>query len=298
MVKKVKHAYLIIAHGQFDVLRNLVSLIDDERNDIFIHFDKKVVNVPVINVTKSTLYLLTERIDVRWGDYSQIQAELALFSFAKQCQVGKWYQYFHLISGQDMPIKDQDYIHNFFDSHAGKEFIGFFQGDAANELTKKVGCYHLFPKRFSKERKINFHNLLRALFIRIQLLFGGVRNKDVEIVRGTNWVSITNDFVEYILSHKGEIQRRFRYTFCADEVYKHTLCWNSEFKNRVYDITDEARGCMRCINWIISSEKSFLPSFTMADYDKLRNSEALFARKFDEENLDVVNRLHKQIESN
>ena len=295
MTNNPKHAYLIIAHNQFEVLKNLISSIDDERNDIFVHFDKKVVDVPVLNVMKSTLYLLEERIDVKWGDYSQIQVELELYSFAKQCATSEGYQYYHLISGQDMPIKDQNYIHNFFENHKGKEFIGFFQGDTSQELTRKVGCYHLFPKSFSKDRKINVHSLLRALFIRIQLLFGGTRNKDIEIVRGTNWVSITNDFVEYILSHREEIKRRYKYTFCADEVYKHTLCWNSKFKNRVFDINNEARGCMRCINWIVSSNKSFLPSFTMDDYNRLRDSDALFARKFDEKNIDVVYRLREQI---
>lgn len=37
-----KHAYLIIAHNEFDLLQKLISVLDDERNDIFIHIDKKV----------------------------------------------------------------------------------------------------------------------------------------------------------------------------------------------------------------------------------------------------------------
>ena len=31
------HAYLIIAHDQFDLLESLLKCIDDERNDIYIH---------------------------------------------------------------------------------------------------------------------------------------------------------------------------------------------------------------------------------------------------------------------
>lgn len=37
-----KHAYLIMAHGNFRILRCLLELIDDFRNDIFIHIDAKV----------------------------------------------------------------------------------------------------------------------------------------------------------------------------------------------------------------------------------------------------------------
>lgn len=36
-----KHAYLIIAHNQFALLKELLKSIDDERNDIYIHIDKK-----------------------------------------------------------------------------------------------------------------------------------------------------------------------------------------------------------------------------------------------------------------
>lgn len=32
-----KHAYLIKAHHQFALLRKLLMLLDDERNDIYIH---------------------------------------------------------------------------------------------------------------------------------------------------------------------------------------------------------------------------------------------------------------------
>ena len=37
----MKHAYLIIAHGEYNLLNILVNMIDDVRNDIFIHIDKK-----------------------------------------------------------------------------------------------------------------------------------------------------------------------------------------------------------------------------------------------------------------
>lgn len=41
----MKHAYLIMAHHEFEVLGKLVQALDDERNDIYIHFDKKVKTI-------------------------------------------------------------------------------------------------------------------------------------------------------------------------------------------------------------------------------------------------------------
>ena len=288
-----KHAYLIIAHNEFEILKLLVKALDDVRNDIYIHFDAKVKELPVLNCEKSSLYILPCRVDVRWGDYSQIETEMLLFEYAHDMQnkEGVSYQYYHLISGVDIPLKSQDYIHNFFNTHQGKEFLGYYQGDLQLELRKKVQMYHLFPKKFTKDGKWTFCNIIRALFCRFQLYFGIKRNNDICLVRGTNWVSVTNDFVEFLLSKKKEIQKRFHHTFCADEVYKHTLCWNSHFKDCIYNPTNEALGCMREINWIVTERFSYLPSFKMNDYERLKNSPMLFARKFDTANIDVVKKI-------
>ena len=292
-----KHAYLIIAHNEFEILKLLVAALDDARNDIYIHFDAKCGELPLLKCAESKLYILPKRIDVRWGDYGIVEVEMLLFEYAYgiQKRSGVSYQYFHLISGVDIPLKSQNYIHEFFKTHKGKEFLGFYQGNLEHELRKKVQMYHLFPKYFSKERKLNIRAVLRALFCRIQLLVGFRRNRDIMLVRGTQWASVTNEFVEFLLSKKKEIKKRFHQTFCADEVYKHTLCWNSEFKDAIYNPDNEAIGCMREINWVITDKESFLPSFTMADYNRLKESPMLFARKFDAADIDIVKRIISEL---
>lgn len=292
-----KHAYLIIAHNEFEILKHLIAALDDIRNDIYIHFDAKCKNLPNLECNEASLYILRDRIDVRWGDYSQIETEMLLFEHAHNMQIktGVYYQYYHLISGVDIPLKSQDYIHDFFNRNNGKEFLGFYQGNFEMELRKKVQMYYLFPKHFSKTRKFNLRSIVRALFCRFQFFVGYRRNKDIDLVRGTNWTCITNDFVEFLLSKKKEIYRRFSHTFCADEVYKHTLCWNSSFKDRIYNSNNEAFGCMREINWVITENDSYLPPFTMSDYKRLKESPMLFARKFDSTNIDVVKRILSEL---
>ena len=65
----MRHAYLLIAHNDFELLSNLVKTIDDRRNDIYIHIDKKVKTLPIIDTQNSNVYILKNRIDARWGDY-------------------------------------------------------------------------------------------------------------------------------------------------------------------------------------------------------------------------------------
>lgn len=43
----MKHAYLIITHSEFEILSRLLQALDDERNDIYIHFDRKLKKCPV-----------------------------------------------------------------------------------------------------------------------------------------------------------------------------------------------------------------------------------------------------------
>ena len=136
---------------------------------------------------------------------------------------------------------------------------------------------------------------MRALFAKLQLVVGVIRNGDIDLTRGTNWSSVTNDFVAFLLSQRQQIYKRFHHTFCADEIYKHTLCWNSDFRDKVYDLKTESLGCMREINWVITETDSFLPSFTMNDYRRLKESKCLFARKFDGKNINIAERIIKEL---
>lgn len=64
-----KHAYLILAHSEPEILGVLVSLLDDERNDIFIHIDKKsnIIDFSGVKTARSNLFFLEERMDAKWG---------------------------------------------------------------------------------------------------------------------------------------------------------------------------------------------------------------------------------------
>ena len=45
----MKHAFLIIAHNEYPVLEVLLSMLDDERNDIYLHIDKRAKYIGVIS---------------------------------------------------------------------------------------------------------------------------------------------------------------------------------------------------------------------------------------------------------
>lgn len=71
----MKHAYLIIAHNNKRILEILLSMLDDIRNDIYLHVDARSNLLDDLNVSlkHSHLYVLRNRIKVYWGTVSQIK---------------------------------------------------------------------------------------------------------------------------------------------------------------------------------------------------------------------------------
>lgn len=286
----MKHAYLILAHHEYSILDRLIQAIDDPRNTIFIHFDKKVTELPDLKTTYADIHLIKGRVDVRWGDVSVIEAELRLFEAAVNKDK---YDYYHLLSGVDMPLKSQNEIHAFFNQHQGKEFVGYSTYDYHNEIERKVNRFHLFPKDFRLSSGILpfMKRLVRFVVLKMQYIFGYRRNVYTDFKKGTQWVSLTDDFIKYIISKKNEVLKIYQNTFCSDEIFIQTLCWNSSFKDKVYSYDHESEGCMRMIGW----RDGVLYDWENNDYNVLIQSKYLFARKFNSKNLEVVDRILRHI---
>lgn len=283
----MKHAYLIIAHSEYEILECLINCLDDERNDIFIHIDKKATfNGENLKVQKSSLYILPERLDVRWGDYSMVEVELMLFSKAYSCGP---YSYYHLLSGVDLPLKSQDYIHEFCRLHQGKEFVGIAQNVSQKELDWRSQHWFVFSRDF--QSKNLFKRFIRAIFSRLQSVFH-YRRTTLQIKKGAQWCSITHELVGYLLVNRKLIRDTFNHTYCPDELFIQTLSWNSKFRSCIYNIDNEFEGCKRYIKW----ENSVLLPLCMNDIDMMIQSTKWFARKFTSENISVVRNILKYVQ--
>lgn len=280
----MKHAYLILAHNEWALLQILLNCIDDPRNDIYVHIDAKVKDIPQLTTEKAGLKVLQNRVDVRWGDLSVVEAEYALFETAV---ANGPYEYYHLLSGVDLPLKSQDYIHDFCSRNSGKEFIGYTLTEINPELERKVMRYHLYPRLFKGANM--FQKALRALYIRLQMLFGIRRNKGIDFKKGSQWVSVTQGMAEYFIDHKEWVMKTFHHTFCSDEIVMQTLCWQSPYKENIYLADDDGLGCMRAIGW----HGHQLENWKASDYDTLAGHKAFFARKFDSTDMDFIHRIEQ-----
>ena len=286
----MKHAFLIIAHNKYKQLQKLIDLLDDERFDIYVHIDKKSI-LPTLKSTKSKLYLLKNRIDVRWGDISQIECELSLFESASKRER---YDYYHLISGIDLPIKSNDYIYNFFETNKGFEFINYV--DESNYIRKRVGRYVL-GTRYQRPKNIK-EKTIYYLTSHVQPIldkFYKRKFQNTEYKMGANWASITHEFCLFLLLNKQNILKTYSHTTCTDEIYKQTLCWNSKFKKNLYDSNYGYKGCVRLIDWKRGNPYTW-GQYLEDDKEIITKSEALFVRKIDAYKYPgIVNFIEKEI---
>ena len=276
-----KHAYLIIAHNNYYCLKKLLELLDDERNDIYLHIDKKSTDFDFSFFQqvckKSVVIYPKKRIDVRWGTQSQIRTEMLLFRTAFERGP---YHYYHLISGVDLPLKTQEEMHRFF--------------DAKNEIYL---CYTTNPTKWDCQRITRYHNVLPdkklgkrlngyLYMLQEKLGVDRIKRKGFQICKGGNWASLTNAAVEFLLSNERTIYKMTRFSSCADEVYKQTMLLNHGFQVNPEDW-----------RYMVNTPGSSHPKvFTADDFPVLMAQNKLFARKFDERtDREVIDLVYKSL---
>ena len=182
----------------------LLKLLDDKRNDIFVHIDAKS-DFPIDSLSDSVKYsslVIIDRIPIYWAEYSQVEAELKLLDAAFNSE--RKYSYYHLLSGMDLPLKTQDQIHDFFESET-REFIATAPGEGAYQLNHVRYSYPLL--RLSAFRHSKMLKALNEVLVLGQKMLHINRTKEFEnggwhFYDGWTWFSITDDFVQYVLENK------------------------------------------------------------------------------------------------
>lgn len=297
----MRHAFLIIAHNNWWQLKQLIQLLDAQNHDIYVHIDKKSKSFReeffLRSASKSKVYFFQE-YEVFWGGFSQVQVELFLFEKAYQRQ----YDYYHLISGADLPLKSNWEVDAFFEKNKGKEFILYDDEKLKNdpEILRRTKYYHFlqnYRRRYLQKWKNEFFTFWErvSLVIQIVLHINRVKDLDWTIKYGSQWVSITNELVEELLKHRKKIEKVFYCTNCADELFIQTIAYNCGFKNRIYYPDHGMQGNVRFIDWT-RGQNGNPYTFKNQDYHILQTNKNLFARKFSESiDKEIIQRICSEI---
>ena len=152
-------------------------------------------------------------------------------------------------------------------------------GETMRQRTRdRIAIYHPLQNAVGR----NVGQIERIMFVtqRLLLHIDRLRGSGLVLGKGAEWFSITQAFARYVIAEWPQIGRYFMNSFCADEMFLHTMLLNSPYRDNVYhpDADDNCESMMRLIHW----SNGDLKTFQTDDYEELASSPMLFARKFDE----------------
>jgi hypothetical protein len=262
-------AHLIITYTSPLQTERMIRSMQHPDFDFYIHVDKKVdISSHLFLAGIPQVYLIDNRTDVVWAGYNTIKATIR--SVEEILASGKKYDYIHLMSGQDYPIKPANQVHDFFVKHNGHEFLEFEHFDKwSDEAYPRIQQYHLtnyrFPGRYQFQWLMN------------KLLPSRVSPVQMEYFGSSMFWALTPMCLRYVidfLKSNPKFQRFMHFTWGADEFLFQTLVLNSSFKTNVLNnnllFLDRGKG------------EAHPNIITTAHYQAMLQSEKLFARKFDQ----------------
>lgn len=286
-----KIAVLIMCHKNKEQVLKFINQFNPKKYDIFVHIDVKY-NDDFSLFNKDNVYVISNRVDVKWGTIEQVDATTNLLTYATA--KGE-YLFYWLCSGQDLLIKSSNEIYSFLEQSKDFNFItkiSISNDKVYGRFMKRNELY--YPKFMLKNKFIskvikNIYMILTGGRTHTFRIFKRKFSKLYDFLFSSQWFCINGETTKYILKFLNDnpsYYKNFSSTICADECFFSTIVYNSVYKSTIKD-------GLTYIDW---SEGNRSPkTFRMEDYDKIISSNKFIARKFD---VSVDNKIVEKIISN
>ena len=297
----MRHAILIIAHKNLDQLIRLLSVLQDDDFDIYIHLDKKW---QVSDGDIKKLINAGENITVLGTRYSgyldtwslcKITLELVKEALRKK----KNYSYFLLLSGQDYPIKPMSYIKNTLETLYPKPLIDVTPMAKDNWIYSgfkwiRFHPYYRLVEKITDVKAIRKLMLMPAYGIQfiITLLlkspYQRLKNENCSLYGGSAWWILPVEIINLCLEEyekNSKIVRAFKMKNTPEETFFQTMTMRSRLKDQV-NVNDPYEILQNCMTYAYFFDDEHEPTghpyiLTERNYEMLKQRKEFFARKFD-----------------
>lgn len=280
-------AILLLCHNNPEKINKLISALEDDEIDIYIHVDKKSNIEKSIIISSNHIKILPDelRINVMWAQFSQVEAEINLLNFAAK---NSNYDYYILLSGADYPIVSLNDLKKYLESNYGCNFINLYNslnynnGGKTNHHDK---CNDIAYSDWILTR-YGIPRIIRRLWVVVTggynytfSIFKRKYDSNIKFYFGSQWWCFNGEFVDWMLkelSHNNSYIAFFRKCSTPDESFFHTLFMNSDYASTRKDY-------LHYIDWSLNLNSP--KNLTMNDYDKIIESNKFFARKIFDDSL-------------
>lgn len=120
----MRHAIIILAHKNIKQVVRLVKYFEHNCY-VIVHIDKKqIVDTECLAELKylPQVVSVSRQYDVNWGGFSVLECELGML---RQAVDQTNADFFHLISGQDYPVRSLDFFLDFFKKNRDKDYLQY-----------------------------------------------------------------------------------------------------------------------------------------------------------------------------
>jgi hypothetical protein len=233
-------------------------------------------------VAKYKIRFVKNRLNIRWGSFSIIQCNLQGIKEILKDKLK--FDHLVILSGQDFPLMENSKILDFFSKYVNTSFVhsvSFF--DNCSHIMDRISKHHFFLPfnklivfPYSGENKLKkYINIILAK----SKLFEHPRNfhEYKTIYFGSNWVRLsfkaTNFINDYSQNHSLKF---FKLSLNSDEIFYQTILLQASEEDRGLIINEN----LTFTHWDRPEELYPLP-LDLNDFNRLKSSSKLFARKFD-----------------
>ena len=295
----MKIAYLVLAHRDIDQIYKLLNiLISNKGNHVFVHLDSKF-NIQIDDrfLNQDRITFLDNRINVSWGGFSVVKATQLLL---KEAYKFNDFDYYILMSGQCLPIKPQNEIREFLKNKNGYSFL------ETTNIVDKTGYLYKFyyPVFFDALNFIKVDRLKigkRRPYIKKMIVCWvrkiyetmGIKRKipsGIEPHFGSQWWVLHKEHVKYVIEFiekRPDVVKYFKYTWAPDELFYHSILHSSPLRDQIVNSS------LLYIDWDNNGPPK---TMILGDWEKLLQSDSLFARKFDSEvDKGIIEKIVKKI---
>lgn len=275
----MKHAILILAHKNISHVCRLVEYFNNDC-DVFVHIDRKqTVEAEYMERLHSygQVRLVSQEYEVNWGGTSVLESEMFLVRTAYSESDA---DYFHLLSGQDYPVRPLGQFLDFFRQNAGKEYLQYVHlphPKWERNTFRRLQYYFPYDHAGDKENPRKWVNEQ----VRLQYERGIKRPIPDEfdhLYGGSQWFSITRRAVCVLLDYTDKqpsFYKQMWMTFAPEECYVATVLVNLLGKDSVVPWN------CRFIRWKYENGNS--PANLGTEHFRfLLEREYLFARKIEQ----------------
>jgi hypothetical protein len=278
-------AHLVLAHADPEHIARLARKLSTF-SDVYIHVDSRVDIAPFELAAADTdrVRFIRTRFPSEWGGWNAVEATVALI---REAVTEKAYGRLSLLQGLDYPLKSTSAIQGYFSMHRDTEFIRACNVTKSSDPSLYGRCkYVWFPNK--KNRKISVlmrsaSRIMRSLDIKAR---SGIitDNGEFEVFWGCAQWALTGGCGRYILdfydSHPS-FNRWFYHAFPADELYFHTIVFNSPYASKTTSggAEPEAKPLEAWRNLHYWEYPRTVTIFGEDDYERLRIRPELYVRK-------------------